>query len=341
MWQFRVIEAFYNSIKEFDTDEKWQECIENAYIMNKWFTPENVNLTLTNWRANLQKNETEKWLSDYSFDPHKPNATLGLIMAGNIPLVGMHDILCGLLCGYKIRIKCSTNDEVLPKAWINRAILLLPELADHIEFSDSMKGIDLAIATGSNNSHRYFEYYFKTIPHLLRKNRNSAAVLDGNETEEQLQLLGHDVFDYFGLGCRNVTKLYLPENYSFKILFDAWKNVHYHVINHNKYANNFQYHRALLLMNLDPHIDNGFILLKEKSEIYSPIGMLNYTFYSDPEQVKMELQSKKEEIQCIVSTLNIEGAIKPGQTQNPSLWDYADGKDTLAWLLNVQSNSSW
>lgn len=339
MWQQQVCEAFYSSIQDFEKDAEWQNKIEYAEIKNRWFSPENLHLALSNWRQSLAPGKTTEWLSKYQFSDNKPRATLGLIMAGNIPLVGMHDAICGLISGYNLKIKFSSEDEVLPKTWLKKTIEILPELESMIEFSENMKEIDLAIATGSNNSHKYFEYYFKEIPHLLRRNRNSVAVLDEHESVEDMISLGHDVFDFFGLGCRNVTKLFLPEGYEFKPLFDAWENDFYYVINHNKYANNFQYHRALLLMNLDPHIDNGFILLKERPGIYSPIGMLNYSFYSDLDSVKKELQELAEEIQCVISTLDIDGALKPGLAQCPAMGDYADGVDTMAWLLKTQASN--
>ena len=339
MWAIKVCNAFYKAIENFEEEDAWLERMAIAEIKNKWFTPENMQRALNNWRESLRPSNTSEWLSNYHFPTSTPNATLGLIMAGNIPLVGMHDAICGLVCGYNLKIKFSSEDEELPKYWLQKTIEILPELKEKIEFSENMKNVQLAIATGSNNSHKYFEYYFKEVPHLLRRNRNSVAVLDGNESEEQMVALGHDVFDFFGLGCRNVTKLFLKEGYHFKPLFDAWENEFVHVINHNKYANNFQYHRALLLMNLDPHIDNGYLLLKERPGIYSPIGMLNYSYYSDLDSVKKELNEQAEEIQCVISTLDIPGALKPGLAQCPAMGDYADGVDTLAWLLKTQASS--
>jgi hypothetical protein len=224
---------------------------------------------------------------------------------------------------------------VLPKYWIQNAIAMAPELQVRIEFSEDFKNLDAAIATGSNNSARYFEYYFRNIPHLLRKNRNSAAVLSGAETQEQLIGLGHDVFDYFGLGCRNVTHILLPENYEFRNLFETWEPVFRHLINHNKYANNYNYHKALLLMNLDPHMDTGYLLLKEKEDLYSPVGMLNYSFYASMANANAWLEKNREQIQCVSSEIESIGKIKLGNTQNTMLWDYADDIDTLKWLFEI------
>ena len=207
----------------------------------------------------------------------------------------------------------------------------LPELQHRIEISSDFKGLDAAIATGSNNTGRYFEYYFRHIPHLLRGHRNGVAVLTGNETDEQLLSLGHDVFDHFGLGCRNVTHLFVPQGYDFKQLFDAWLPLS-NIIHHNKYANNYHYHRALLLMNLDQHLDNGFVVLKETKDIYSPVGVVGYQFYNQMQMVTDSLNEQSSIIQVVCGP----GYIPFGQAQHPNLWDYADGVDTLKWLLSIQ-----
>lgn len=325
----KILEAFRLAAANHMVDAEWKLAKERATIKNPWFTEKYIDQSLNQWLEALQADAVSAWRSQYPVK--ETDKVVGIIMAGNIPLVGMHDLFCCLEAGVKVRLKLSSDDEELPKYWIQKATEILPDLAERIEFSDSMKGVDAAIATGSNNSSRYFEYYFKNIPHVLRKNRNSVAVLSGNETEDDLQAVGHDVFDYYGLGCRNVTHLFLPESYAFKPLFDAWEHFVDH-INHNKWVNNFHYHRALLLLNLDPHMDNGFILLKEKPEIYSPVGMLNYSFYSDLNQVLEKTNQAAGDIQCVCSNLPIEGAIPLGDSQKTTLFDYADGIDVMDWL---------
>lgn len=328
----KILEAFRLAAANHMADTEWKTVKERAAIKNPWFSEKYIDQSLNQWLVALQADAAAAWRNQY---PHKETEkVIGIIMAGNIPLVGMHDLFCCLEAGFQVRLKWSSDDEELPKFWIQKATEILPELAKRITFSDSMKGVDAAIATGSNNSSRYFEYYFKNIPHILRKNRNSVAVLSGNETEAELQAVGRDVFDYYGLGCRNVTHLFLPEGYAFKPLFDAWEHFVEH-INHNKWVNNFHYHRALLLLNLDPHMDNGFILLKERSEIYSPVGMLNYSFYSDLNEVIEKTKLAAIDIQCICSNLPIEGAIPLGSSQKTTLFDYADGIDVMDWLVSL------
>lgn len=329
-----ILEAFRQAAIHHSEDEGWLYEKQVAFERNRWFTPENIDSALDQWLSALAPNYVQKWLTDEAHIDSKKDKTLGLILAGNIPFVGMHDVFCGLAAGMRLKIKVSSDDEVLPKFWIRKATEIYPDLKDRIEFTDSLKGIDAAIATGSNNSAKYFEYYFRNIPHILRKNRNSVSVLHGNEQEEMLLAVGKDVFAFYGLGCRNVTHLYLPEGYAFKPLFDAWE-AYADIINHHKYANNYNYHKALLLLNLDPHMDTGYLLLKEKEDIYSPVGMLNYSFYTNLDEVKQQLKNKASEIQCITSDLDEITPLKLGQAQNTMLWDYADNVNTLAWLQGL------
>jgi hypothetical protein len=329
----QIAHAFLSAAKDHKTQEDWALIKEKAYIKNKWFEEVFVNQNLDQWIEALQPKAVETWLQAYP-EFAMQEKELGIIMAGNIPMVGFHDLICGLAAGWKVRVKLSSDDEVLIKFWVEKASQIMPELADRILFSDQFKGLDAAIATGSNNSAHYFEYYFKNIPHLLRKNRNSVAVLTGSESPEILTALGHDAFDYFGLGCRNITHLFLPKDYAFKPLFDAWETFNW-IYNHNKYVNNYHYHKALLLMNLDPHLDTGFLLVKERMELYSPVGMLNYSFYENPDEVSRIIASKLDEIQCVVSTHPQVSGLKPGDTQKVHLGDYADGKDVMAWFSSL------
>lgn len=332
-FQKEALLALRQSIVNYKTDESWQSTLYTAQINNQWFQLKQTEKSIQSWVDALSDENIDQWLSKYSLPQEIHSKRMGIIMAGNIPLVGMHDIIVGVLTGYKMVAKCSSDDEFLPKFWISEAAKINPIWGTQIEFSDQFKNVDAAVATGSNNSSRYFEYYFRNIPHILRKNRNSIAVITGNETEDELIAFGNDVFDYFGLGCRNVTKVYLPEKYEFKTLFDVWEKSHADVAFHNKYVNNYNYHKALLLMNLDPHIDAGYVLMKERKELYSPVGMINYEYYSDINQLKQVFAEISEDIQCIVSENTEITHLRLGQTQCPTLWDYADGFDTMQWAI--------
>ena len=332
-FQKEALLALRQSIENYKTDESWQSTFYTAQINNQWFEPKQTEKSIQSWIAALTDENIDKWLSKYTLPLQIHNKRMGVIMAGNIPMVGMHDLIVGVLTGYKMVAKCASDDEFLPKFWISEAAKINPIWGNQIEFSDQFKNVDAAIATGSNNSSRYFEYYFRNIPHILRKNRNSIAVITGNETEDQLIAFGNDVFDYFGLGCRNVTKVYLPEGYEFKTLFDVWEKSHADVAFHNKYVNNYNYHKALLLMNLDPHIDAGYVLMKERKELYSPVGMINYEYYLNINELKDVFTEISENIQCIVSENTEITHLRLGQTQCPTLWDYADGVDTMQWAI--------
>ena len=264
--------------------------IQLSQSHNGWYTPENVYFSIQSWAKALTKENLDQWTSSYDFTIAE-SKTIALILAGNIPLVGFHDFLSVLISGNNVLVKTSSKDDYLIKFLAKYLIVLDNRFNEKITFVEGkLENYDAVIATGSNNTARYFEYYFRNIPHILRKNRNSVAVLTGTESEEELIAFGHDVFDFYGLGCRNVTKVYLPAGYAFKTLFDVWEKHHAEVAFHNKYINNYNYHKALLLMNLDPHIDAGYILMKERTQLYSPVGMLNYEFYSDIENLGVEMK---------------------------------------------------
>ena len=317
--------------------ELLSEKIDSAVHHNGWFTKENVLFALQQWSEALTPENIDKWLSLYTFDKIE-SKTIGLIMAGNIPLVGFHDFISVLLSGHKALVKLSSNDRLLLPVIADYLKAVAPEFKDKIEIlpdsADSaarMKNYDAVIATGSNNTARYFEYYFAGKPSIIRKNRNSIAVLTGQETSEELYRLGEDIFRYYGLGCRNVSKLYVPENYDFDAFFKAiyeWNPI----INQAKYANNYDYNKAVYLMSQFKLLENGFLILKEDTSFSSPIATLFYEKYSDLEKVKQELKTKEENIQCIVSKGLFENEVEFGQTQHPELWDYADNVDTLDFL---------
>jgi hypothetical protein len=325
--------VWLDTLREFmekhETDEVWQQKKHEAEIKNPWFTQVNISKSINAW-VDVLRNDAKNWLGEYTIPKVFSSQKLGIIMAGNIPLVGLHDLLCGIICGYRVRIKASSDDEVLIKHIVGGWISANPVLIDRIEFSDNFKGLDAAIATGSNNSGRYFEYYFRNIPHLLRGHRNSISVVGENTSEEELTALGDDVFTYFGLGCRNVTHLLLPRGFDMVRLFHAWEP-YAGLIHHHKYANNYHYHRAVLLMNLDKHLDNGFVILKEKEDVYAPVGMVGYSFYDSLEDVRQYVMQYENQIQVVTG---FQSKVKFGKAQQPGLSDYADHTDTIKWLLD-------
>lgn len=262
------------------------------------------------------------------------SAKIGLILAGNIPLVGFHDVLCVLASGHHALIKASSNDTRLIKYILNLLVEIAPEFKTRFTFVERLAHFDAVIATGSNNTSRYFEYYFGKVPHIIRKNRNSIALLTGNETKEQLFLLGHDIFDFFGLGCRNVSKLLVPAGYDFVPFFEAVEP-HQPIIHHHKYNNNYDYNKSIYLVNSDKHLDNGFLLVKEDERLASPLAVLYFEYYDDMPAATSRLAELSEAIQCIVTHGHIDignQVVDFGQSQQPRLWDYADGVDTMAFL---------
>jgi hypothetical protein len=249
-------------------------------------------------------------------------------------LVGFHDLISVLITGNKALVKLSTDDTILMK-WVIESILKIePAFAAYIEICETRLPLqfDAVIATGSNNTNRYFEYYFRNKKSLLRKNRNSVAVLTGQETAEDLKKLGEDIFTYFGLGCRNVSKLYVPVGYDFVPFFEAIESF-YEIGNHHKYINNYTYHKAIFLMNLTPHLDNNFLLLKEDEQIASPLGVMFHSSYNTIDELQQFLSMKSNEIQCTVSNFKMPNNFSFGEAQQPELWDYADGEDTLSFIL--------
>ncbi|MCF6365934.1 MAG: hypothetical protein L3J35_06985 [Bacteroidales bacterium] len=304
---------------------------------NPWFTESNLEYALTEIGQSLNQKNLETWTEKYpDLQAEKDAKTIGVITAGNIPLVGFHDFLSVLISGHKFKGKLSSkNDKLLPEI-INLLIEIEPNFKNYIRISENkLENFDAVIATGSNNSARYFEYYFGKYPHIIRKNRNSVAVLTGNETDKELQLLSDDIFLHFGLGCRSVSKLFLPDNYNLDNIF---KNSlkHKEIINHNKYANNYDYNRAIYMMNLIEFKDNGVMLMKEDVNLASPVSVVYYEYYSKIETVKQRLELEKNKIQCIVADSKIiSDAIPFGKSQKPMLWDYADNIDTLNFLVRL------
>ena len=315
--------------------EQFNDIFEKAEQQNSWFTRANVIFAFKSWSEALSENNVQQWLSQYQLPQTTSPKKILIIMAGNLPLVGFHDLLCVLVAGHKAIVKLSSDDGVLLPYLITQIRAFAPEWAEAVAFTDDkVTEYDAVIATGSDNTARYFEYYFGKKPHIIRKNRHSVAVLTGEETPEELQDLGKDIFLYYGLGCRNVSKLFVPQGYDFDLLFQAiypYKDI----IEEQKYANNYDYNKAVYLMSLYKLLENGFLLLKEDEHYGSPIATLFYEYYTNKETLKKKLATDKEKIQCVVGHNFIDGEIPFGQTQTPKLWDYADGVNTLTFLLNL------
>jgi len=301
--------------------------------VNPWFTVEEQKRALQGIIHLLDENKMHEWAGLYpGLKKNAAPKTVGVIMAGNIPLVGFHDFLCVIVSGHKLEAKCSTEDNIL-LPWFYKLLLEADASIDYqVNFTERITNIDAVIATGSNNTARYFEYYFGKYPHIIRKNRNGVAVITGDESSESLQLLGNDIFSYFGMGCRNVSKLYVPHGYNFDRLFSALQPFD-GIMQHNKYMNNHDYQSTLLLMNLEKFLTNNFLIVKEGSSYATPVGVLNFEYYHDMEHLVRHLAKDRELIQCIVSAKPAEPGWLPfGKSQLPGLLDYADGVDTMRFL---------
>ena len=301
---------------------------------NGWFSTNNLKFALQSWSDALTETNLKTWTSNYDFGPIDAK-TIAIIMAGNIPLVGFHDFLSVLISGHKVLVKQSSNDKHLLPYLAKYLEVLEPQFKGKITFTEEkLDNFDAVIATGSNNTARYFEYYFKGKPSIIRKNRNSVAILTGNETNEQLEALSDDIFRYYGLGCRNVSKLYIPEDYNFDAFFNAvfkWKDI----INESKYANNYDYNKAVYIMSEFDMLENGFLMIKEDQSFGSPIATVFYEKYKDSSTLQTQLEAQSEHIQCIVADGFSEVEVAFGQTQDPKLWDYADNIDTVDFLLKL------
>ncbi len=318
-------------------DDELSATIADEHYYNAWFTPVNVALAVTSIGKMLDRECLLNWLNRYSLPNNNEMKKVGLILAGNIPLVGIHDVLSVLISGNHALIKASSQDNRLIKEVLNRLVGIEPAFADQFTFVERLEGFDAVIATGSNNSSRYFEYYFGKVPHIIRKNRNSVAVLTGQETNEQLFALGVDIFTYFGLGCRNVSKIFVPRNYRLATFFEAIEPYHA-IIDHHKYNNNYDYNKSIYLVNRNEHLDNGFLLLKEDPGLISPLAVLFYEYFEDIGELSAKLNEQSSNIQCIASEtpLKVKSQLVAfGKTQSPALWDYADGLDTMDFLTKL------
>lgn len=316
------------------TDDEKADLFSRARNNNSWFDAPNVTTALEGIILLLQEDTLRAWASRYPTEPTTPRA-VGVVMAGNIPLVGFHDLLCVVLSGHYLLAKPSSDDKYLMHLIVDELTRIDSRLCERITFVERLNAADAFVATGSDNTGRYFEYYFRHKPHLIRRNRTSLGILTGQETPEELAALGADIFQYYGLGCRNVSKLLVPQDYRFDKLLDnlqPWERV----LEQNRYQNNYDYNKSILLVNRVPHFDNGFVLLTESAQLVSPISVVHYGTYTDEDDLQQQLAQVAEQTQCLVSAGGqFPGSFPFGQAQCPSVSDYADGVDTMAFLTSL------
>ncbi len=334
----RRINAFVRlgeEIRSLSSDELKRLAI-NAEAKNAWFTEENVLFAFRELGAMLNEGNLNEWLSEYDFDDLRP-INVGIVAAGNIPMVGFHDLMSTLLSGHRALVKLSSDDNYLIKSVLSILYKLEPEFKEMVQIVEMLKEADAFIATGSNNSSRYFEYYFSSKPNIIRKNRSSVAVLTGKETPDVLEKLGEDVFRYFGLGCRNVSKIYIPMDYKPDPVFEAlesWNTL----ADHNKFANNFHYNRSIYLLSKEKFFENGFFIMKEADgHLVAPVSVLYMERYADQADLESKLDGLKDDLQCIASHNKwYKNSLEIGDLQQPKLNDYADGVDTMAFLTGLK-----
>ena len=301
---------------------------------NNWFNLANVTRAVKAWGEALQAEKVDFWLKDLKEEPSQ-TATIGLIMAGNIPLVGLHDLLTVLMAGHRAAVKFSSQDKVLMQFIMSELLKLAPAIEKQIEVVEQLKGIDAVIATGSDNTARYFKQYFGNKPHVIRQNRTSIAVVTGNEDKEALNKLGKDIFTYYGLGCRNVSKIFIDKNADITQLIDGLMDYE-DVLTHHKYLNNYDYNKSIYLVNGEPHLDSGFFLMRETEELVSPISVIYYEYFENEAQLAVRLSTFADKTQCVVSDQGwYPHSLNFGDAQSPELWDYADGVNTLDFLTSL------
>ncbi len=327
-------------------DAALEAIVEQAYAANAWFTPDNIRHSLRAIAsAFLHREKLNAWAARYPMpDAAHPQRNVGIVMAGNVPLVGFHDWLCTFVAGHRALVKLSEKDRYLLPFLVKKMGEWAFESWEYVHFLDDgerLRDFDAVIATGSNNTARYFEQYFGKYPHIIRRNRNSVAVLTGFETDDELRALGRDIFTYFGLGCRNVSKLYVPHGYQFEHLLDILAK-NREVVLHHKYKNNYDYNLALFLLNRTPHLNNGCLLLREESRLQARIASVHYEYYDELFDLEERLAEQKDSIQCVVSKVQLRDfrALPFGKSQMPELDDYADGVDTMAFLRQLSDLKS-
>jgi hypothetical protein len=323
-------------ISEAIQDEEIEEWIAEANSRNNWFTPENVKTSLLAIAMEyLNESTLLNWVSQYN-EPQNVKK-VGVVMAGNIPAVGFHDALCVLVSGHILLAKPSSDDQTLIRRLLNKLIEIEPVFGEFIHFVERLNDADAYVATGSDNTARYFHYYFSKKPHIIRRNRTSVALLSGNESEAELTALGQDIFQYYGLGCRNVSKLFVPTGYDFTKFYESIESYSALALQHHKYFNNYEYNKSILLVNRIQHFDNGFLILTESKALVSAISVVHFEYYDTLDDLKPILLEASDKIQCIVSSpeLEIDHTIPFGLAQKPAIHDYADSVDTMAFLAEL------
>jgi hypothetical protein len=336
---FGLLSQFLAEYKYDVTNENdyFTQAITKANYNNPWFTLNNIDYAINAIAKSITKTEIESWIQHYSLDRLNPVKlrNVGVIMAGNLPLVGFHDFFYVLMSGHRILAKLSSDDIYLLPAIAKKLIEFEPEFINLISFADNkLENFDAVIATGSNNTARYFEYYFGKYPHIIRKNRNAIAILSGKENKIDLNNLSNDILRHFGKGCRNVSKIFVPEDYNFNMLLETLAENAY-MVDNTKYINNYDYYKSIYLINSQAFYDNGCVILKEENLISSPISVIYYEFYNDLNLINNFILDNQDKIQCVVSSIaSINNAVSFGKAQSPDLSDYADGIDVMAFLIN-------
>ena len=331
-----LIVAAGERLKNHESNDEILRAISMAGSENSWFTVDNIKKSIKSINKQYTSlDKLEKWIADYSLPENKEPKILGLLLAGNIPFVGIHDVIAGFIAGHYLKLKYSDKDTYLMKMFVKLIVEQDERALPYFEEVERMNNIEMVIATGSNNTARYFDYYFGKMPNIIRKNRVSIGVLGEDTTMDELKLLGEDVFSYFGLGCRNISKLYLPKGYPIEKIMEAFEDWKEWVL-HNKYKNNFDYNYAIYLLNKVKFFTNGSLITIEDDSLYSRISCLHFSYYENTEDLVQELKGIEPELQCVVSNIPLKG-IKTygfGSSQAPELWDYADGVDTMKFLVS-------
>jgi hypothetical protein len=326
---FSKLGIYLNTIDK-DTLES---LLDRAKMHNAWFTNDNIRSAIKGLGSYLEEERLRRWTSAYNLI-NVSSKTVAIVMAGNIPFVGFHDLLAVLISGHRAQVKLSSKDSILIPHLVAKLIEIEPRFVSHITYVEQLKDFNAVIATGSDNSARYFDYYFGKYPHIIRKNRTSCAILTGNETTDELNALGTDIFTHFGLGCRNVSKMFVPEGYSFNKFFESIESFQ-PIIHHHKYHNNYDYQKSIMLVNSVTFLDNGFLMVTENDKMVSPIAVVYHETYNSIDNLKMKLSSLKEKIQCVIGKVT-PATVSFGQAQFPELWDYADQIDTLKFLSELR-----
>jgi len=335
-----------------EEDDYYMAVAKRCAYENPWFTVENIQLaTRSIANAYLSEPHLRKWMDHYKLGAIPLPKNVALVLSGQTPLEGFHDVLCVFVMGHYSQIKLADSDKYL----LPYLVKLMKEkdeasrredrdmFAKYFEFVERLKDFDAVIAANSNKkSDRYFKTYFGKYPHIIRQQKNGVAILEGKETSEDLKALAKDVFQYFGLSNRSVAKLYVPKDYDFQLLLEVFHQ-HNKLVLNSKYKNNFDYNTALLMMNSVPYLSNGAIVLKEDTAFQSRIATLHYEFYTDKKVLVNTLLESEDAIACVVSIQDLPKGLEEkeivtipfGTAHELDLMNYGDGVDTMDFLLTL------